>query len=157
MNFDVEYPIRKPAQLRVSFKPFVHPSQKKDDWIYQKVPLSNLYLFSGEMPENMIIHLAGLLTPFFGWKTVRIQANDFPDAIYQDIATGTNIRVEFEKRSSDFIIHDHPASECDIILCWEDDLTDSEKQHILAKNPNIRIVELKKIFFHYDIEVIPVE
>lgn len=49
--------------------------------------------------------------------------------------------VEFEFVSSHFIDHQHDPKECDIIVCWEDDLTAEKKKKILG----IEIIELKSI------------
>lgn len=153
-HFNPDYPIRTPCQLRVSFKAFWGPEEKKDKWIYEKPPRSDIFLFPTEITENMVVYLAGLLTPLFGWRTLNIQ-DLFPDATYEDITNHAIIKVEFEKQTRDFLEHQHPASGCDIILCWEDNLTKTEKdERLFAENPNLQIVELKKIFFHYDLELI---
>lgn len=152
-TFDTNYPIKTPCELRVLLKPFFSPEEKKDEWIYEKLPDSELFLFSPEIMEATVIHLAGLLTPLFGWKTLRIQ-EAFPDALYEDMSTHAKIRVEFEKNTSSFLGHQHEPSGCDVILCWEDDLTQKEKEeNLFAKNPNLKIVEFKKILFHYDFEL----
>jgi hypothetical protein len=154
--FNPEYPIRTPCQLQVLLKAFFGPGEKKDKWIYEKLPESSFFSTHAEITEGMVIHLAGFLTPLFGWKIVKVQSDIFPDAVYQDMATNSVIKVEFEKRTRDFIDHGHPPDLCDLILCWEDNLTHKEKdEYFFAKNPNLRIVELKKIFFHYDFEISP--
>jgi hypothetical protein len=156
LNLDPSYPIKTPLELKVSFKPFFGPGHEKDKWIYEKLPESSLFSTHSEITEGMVIHLAGFLTPLFGWKMVKVQPDIFPDAIYQDLATNSVIKVEFEKRTRDFVGHGHPPDGCDLILCWEDNLTQKEKdEYFFAKNPNLRIVELKKIFFHYDFELSP--
>jgi len=152
-NFNPNYPISTPTELRVLTKPLFGPEEEKDAWIYEKLPDSDIFTFSQEMPEAMVVHLAGFLTPLFGWKTLLVQ-EAFPDALYEDISTHTKIRVEFEKNTKSFLEHHHPPSECDMILCWEDNLTQKEKdESLFAKNPNLQIVELKKLFFHYDFEL----
>ena len=152
-NFNPNYPISTPTELRVLTKPLFGPEEEKDAWIYEKLPDSDIFMFSQEMSEAMVVYLAGFLTPLFGWKTLLVQ-EAFPDALYEDINTHTRIRVEFEKDTKSFLAHDHPPLECDMILCWEDNLTQKEKEeHLFARNPNLKIVEFKKIFFHYDFEV----
>lgn len=148
-----DYPIKIPCQLRVLLKPFFGPKEKKDKWIYQRVPTSNIFAFSSEITENMVVYLAGFLTPLFGWKTLKIQ-EAFPDAIYKDTVSGTIVKVEFEKDARDFLVHGHPADGCDMIFCWENSLDEKEKEEsLLNKNPDLRIVEFKKVFFHYDFEL----
>lgn len=152
-NFNPNYPISTPTELRVLTKPLFGPKEEKDAWIYAKLPDSQLFAFSQEITEAMIIHLAGFLTPLFGWKTLLVQ-EAFPDALYEDISTHTKIRVEFEKNTKSFLEHNHEPSGCDMILCWEDNLTQKEKdESLFAKNPNLQIVEFKKIFFHYDFKL----
>lgn len=149
-NFNPNYPIPTPAELRVLTKPLFGPKEEKDAWIYEKLPDSDIFTFSQEMTETMVVHLAGFLTPLFGWKTLLVQ-EAFPDALYEDISTHSKIRVEFEKNTKSF---DHDPSECDMILCWEDNMTQKEKEeNLFARNPNLKIVEFKKIFFHYDFEL----
>lgn len=152
-KFDPNYPIKTPCELRVLLKPFFGPEEKKDEWIYEKFPDSKLFRFPSEITEAMVIHLAGFLTPLFGWKTLRIQ-EAFPDALYEDINTHAMIRAEFEKNTRSFLEHRHTPSECDVILCWEDNLTRQEKEeNLFAKNPNLKIVEFKKVLFHYAFEL----
>jgi hypothetical protein len=49
------------------------------------------------------------------------------------------VYIEFEYLSSSFIQHGHEPSKCDIIVCWEDDLTESQKKTL----EGIEIIELK--------------
>lgn len=152
-KLDEEYPISTPCEVHVSFKAFFGPQEKKDAWIYAKQPESCLVWGGSELTENTIIHLAGFFTPLFGWKVIRIQ-DAFPDATYQDLNTNAIIRVEFEKTSRDFIDHHHPATDCDVIICWDDDLSEREKhEYLFSKNPHLKIIQLKKLLFHYDIEL----
>lgn len=153
LDFNPDYPIKTPCQLQVLLKPFFGPKERKDKWIYQKVPTSDIFVFSSEITESLIVYLAGFLTPLFGWKTLKIQ-DAFPDATYKDLGTDTVVRVEFEKDTRAFVEHNHPPAECDVIFCWSDNLTDKEKQGCLfTKNPNLKIIEFRKIFFHYDFEL----
>jgi hypothetical protein len=157
LDFNTDYPIRAPVELRASTKSFFGPDEKKDKWIYEQLPKCDLFLFATEITESMIVHLAGFLVPLFGWKTVKIQ-DAFPDATYQDLNTGDIIRAEFEKRTRDFIEHEHHKADadCDLIICWEDNLTEKEKaEYLFTKNAELKIIELKKIFFHYDFELRP--
>lgn len=152
-NFNPNYPISTPTELRVLTKPLFGPEEEKDAWIYEKLPDSDIFMFSQEMPETMVVHLAGFLTPLFGWKTLLVQEG-FPDALYEDMSTHSKIRVEFEKNTKSFLEHHHEPSECDMILCWEDNMTQEEKEEkLFARNPNLKIVEFKKIFFHYDFDL----
>ncbi len=61
------------------------------------------------------------------------------------------IYIEFEYRSSNFIQHKHNPSECNMIVCWENDLTDNDKKILHG----IEVVELKS--FIDDLENKPIE
>ena len=101
----------------------------------------------------MVVYLAGFLTPLFGWKTLKVQ-DAFPDATYRDPASDTIVRVEFERDARDFPAHQHPPAGCDMIFCWESTLQERERNEmLLSRNPKLRIVEFKKIFFDYDFEL----
>lgn len=69
----------------------------------------------------------------YGFKIVKAQA-EFPDAIirYKDI----EYKVEFEFKSSNFWMHKHNPTECDLIICWEDDDEYSILPIIALSNPN---------------------
>ncbi|XOA42987.1 MAG: DUF5655 domain-containing protein [Candidatus Nealsonbacteria bacterium] len=51
------------------------------------------------------------------------------------------VYIEFEYLSSNFVEHKHNPKECDIIVCWEDNLTTENKMKI----PGVEIIELKSI------------
>lgn len=56
-----------------------------------------------------------------GWEIVAIGAA-FPDAILKK--NSEEWRVEFEYRASNFVQHNHDFRQCDLIICWENDLPD---------------------------------
>ena len=79
---------------------------------------------------------------------------EFPDALFEDIKSNEKIRVEFESSSSNFLDHNHPPSGCDVIICWLDNMSRADKaRYLFAKNPDLKIIELRKIFHHYDFVV----
>lgn len=47
----------------------------------------------------------------------------FPDAL--GLRRGKVARIEFESKASNFIIHNHDKSKCDIIICYDNDLIDN--------------------------------
>lgn len=51
------------------------------------------------------------------------------------------IYIEFEYLSSNFIQHNHDPSECNMIVCWKNDLSNAEKKNLHG----IEIVELKSL------------
>jgi len=54
-------------------------------------------------------------------------------------------RIEIEKFASDFKRHGHPPEECDFIICWENDLTETE---IPEEFP--QIISLKDYILEYE-------
>ena len=52
-----------------------------------------------------------------------------------------SVKIEFEYKSSNFLIHGHDLLKCDIIVCWENDWNDCPIPIISLKN---KIKELKK-------------
>lgn len=55
------------------------------------------------------------------YDIVSIQAA-FPDAVIRDVTSGKEYRVEFEYWASNFIAHRHDVRNCDLIICWVNDL-----------------------------------
>ena len=49
------------------------------------------------------------------------------------------VYIEFEYVSSNFIQHKHDPKDCDIIICWENDLNNEQKKIL----EGIEIIELK--------------
>ncbi|MCK4654215.1 MAG: hypothetical protein KAU01_07195 [Candidatus Cloacimonetes bacterium] len=56
------------------------------------------------------------------------------------------VYIEFEYKSKNFIHHKHDPNECDIIICWEDNL----KKNDLKKLNGIEIIELKSFIIDLD-------
>jgi len=82
-----------------------------------------VYLFSDYAKKNRI-------------RVEEIRAG-FPDCIaYQKTSGGEKrIRIEFEYKAKNFLTHGHRASECDWVVCWEDNWPSAPS--------NLRIVELR--------------
>ncbi len=55
------------------------------------------------------------------YEIVSIQVA-FPDAVIRDVTSGKEYRVEFEYWASNFIAHRHDVRNCDLIICWANDL-----------------------------------
>lgn len=150
---NTDYPIRDRSLVRASYKRGFRPSDRKDPWLYVKAPKSDLFNLAEPLSETMVVHLAGFITPLFGWRTVMVR-EEFPDALFEDIRTGKKIRVEFESLASHFLDHSHSPSDCDAIICWQDNLSMGDKaRYLFTKNPDLKIIELRKIFHHYDFVV----
>lgn len=151
---DANYPIKANSYIRASYKQSLEPSDKKDPWIYMKPPTSRLFDLAEPVSELMVVYLAGLITPLLGWRTLVVR-EEFPDALVEDIESGAQIRIEFESLSSNFLGHNHSPSGCDVIICWQDNLSTTEKaRYLFATNPGLKIIELRKIFHHYDFTIV---
>ena len=63
----------------------------------------------------------------------------FPDAVVRRATSkGWELRfVEFEYKSSNFALHKHDATKCDIIVCWEHDWKGCPE--------HIEVIELRKV------------
>lgn len=151
---NVDYPIRSPSCVKVSYKHSLKPSDRKDPWVYLRAPKCDLFEFIEPISEIMVVYLAGFIAPLFGWKTLSVR-EEFPDALFEDISTGERIKVEFESYSSNFLDHKHSPSECDVIICWQDNMSMADKsRYLFTRNPNLQILELRKFFHHYDFAVL---
>ncbi|MFC1485719.1 hypothetical protein ACFL55_01670 [Candidatus Latescibacterota bacterium] len=56
------------------------------------------------------------------------------------------VYIEFEYQASNFIQHSHDPDECNIIVCWEDDLSSVDR----TKLKGIEIIELKSLIDELD-------
>lgn len=56
------------------------------------------------------------------------------------------VYIEFEYQASNFLQHGHDPSECNIIVCWENDLSETDKK----KLPGIEVFELKSLIEELD-------
>jgi hypothetical protein len=75
-------------------------------------------------PENemgVIVRFAQMCKTI-GYTIVKIRAA-FPDAIIENNA-GIQYRAEFEFMASNFISHRHDPRNCDLLICWINDLDD---------------------------------
>lgn len=73
--------------------------------------------------EMGVIVLFSYLQDVSGFNIVDIGSR-FPDAVID--VDGIEYRTEFEYMLSNFIAHGHDIRQCDIIICWENDLNDSD-------------------------------
>ncbi len=90
--------------------------------------------------EQGVVFLFGRLLNDLNMYVEEVRTR-YPDCVARRY-TGTGwkrVYVEFEFLSSNFIQHRHDPKECDIIVCWEDDLTQERKKSL----EGIQIIELK--------------
>lgn len=73
----------------------------------------------------LFVRVMGLLKP--AWCVKRLQTG-FPDGLFYDSERGVDVRAEFEYLASHFFDHKHDPQGCDVVICWENDLTPSVTQ-----------------------------
>ena len=88
--------------------------------------------------ENGVILLFGMICERMNLVVERIRP-PFPDAVVvdyrEDETRGIQKKVEFEFASSNFRRQKHISTDCDIIVCWEDDWKSHPKE--------LEIIELR--------------
>jgi len=71
--------------------------------------------------ENGVISLFSKIHKELGFPFLKVVSDKFPDCIALNYRN-KEIRLEFEKKSSDFEAHGHDPRKCDYIVCWTNDL-----------------------------------
>jgi hypothetical protein len=89
--------------------------------------------------EIGVVCLFGALAEDLGYRIESV-GHAFPDCVAKqltDVVSGVweDCRIEFEFRSSNFDLHGHDASGCDLLVCWENDW----------KRPRVDVLELKRV------------
>jgi hypothetical protein len=100
--------------------------------------------------ENGVVFLFADLAKHWRLRIEKIKPG-FPDCIaYQKSHSGDKrIRIEFEFKSRNFLIHRHDSKKCDWIVCWEHNWTYAPKR--------LGIVELRREFgLGFNIWLMPV-
>jgi len=103
-------------------------------------PINFRGLVYSPINEQGVVYLFGLVAEDLNIRVESVQQG-YPDCTgirYLGSGKWERVRIEFEYRSSQF---DHEPEGCDIIVCWEDDLSELEKK----KLKGIEIIELKSI------------
>jgi hypothetical protein len=86
--------------------------------------------------EQGVILLFAALCHDLGFMIEAIRSA-FPDALLRRRnAKGTwnSCKAEFEFKSSNFKSHKHDPNQCDLIICWEHDWQDCQKEVICLKD-----------------------
>ncbi len=95
------------------------PTILTDEPIYGE-PLSHPSVSYAPVNESGVIFLFGTVADKLGFMIQRIQT-EFPDCeAMRRIEPGRwqRVRIEFEYESRNFLAHMHPATKCDLIVCW---------------------------------------
>jgi DNA-binding transcriptional ArsR family regulator len=67
-----------------------------------------------------------------GFEIISINSK-FPDAVIAK--GGVEYRTEFEFRASNFRQHSHDVRKCDLIICWENDISETVLPVLALNNP----------------------
>lgn len=90
-------------------------------------PFSPYGLVSEPKYEQEVVFLFSKFHIKLGFPLITKIAPAFPDAEALD-ENGKHKKIEFEVMSIDFINHKHDSKKCDYIICWEDNLTEEQKE-----------------------------
>lgn len=71
-------------------------------------------------------------------KILKYDSMDFPDFVM--LENGKKVRIELEMKSSNFILHEHPISKVDKVICIEKDID--------LEIPVIELTNFKRIKFN---------
>jgi hypothetical protein len=83
-------------------------------------PLRAASLAHAPTNEMGVIYLFGMLAGELGFMVTRMQ-KEFPDCeamLQVEPGQWQRLRLEFEFESRNFLVHEHDASACDLIVCW---------------------------------------
>ncbi|HLW51208.1 MAG TPA: hypothetical protein VKW06_00055 [Candidatus Angelobacter sp.] len=89
--------------------------------------------------ESGVVFLFGMLAHRLGFRVECLQAG-FPDCeATRQVQPGRwqRVRIEFEYESRNFLTHRHPATECDVIVCWRHNWADCPAE--------LEVVELRAV------------
>jgi hypothetical protein len=77
--------------------------------------------------EQEVVVLFALLLPHLPFRLELDEVREeFPDCLawrVNDDGTQTEVRIEFELYASNFKEHGHKSEDCDLIVCWEDNVS----------------------------------
>jgi len=93
--------------------------------------------------EQGVVYLFGLVAEDFNIRVESIQQG-YPDCTairYLGKGKWERFNIEFEYNSSNFILHGHDPQNCDTIVCWNDDLSELQREQL--KKQNVDVIELK--------------
>jgi hypothetical protein len=102
-------------------------------------PTPSSWLRHEPLNEQGVVLLFGMLAKDLGYMIEAVQTG-FPDCEAKrqvGPARWQHVRIEFEFESKNFREHDHPASGCDMIVCWRHNWPDHPK--------HLEILELSRL------------
>jgi hypothetical protein len=83
-------------------------------------PLLSSPLSCSPINELGVVFLFGAVAREMGFVVTRLQ-QEFPDCeALRQVQPGRwqRVLIEFEYESRNFLVHDHKAEDCDLIICW---------------------------------------
>jgi len=101
-------------------------------------PLNFRGLIYSPINEQGVVYLFSLIAKDLNIRVESIQQG-YPDCTairYIGGGKWERVNIEFEYKSSQF---DHDPSKCDIVVCWEDDLSEDKRERLKG----LEIIELK--------------
>jgi hypothetical protein len=86
-------------------------------------PLNFRELRHEPINEQGVVYLFGMVARELGFLVESI-ATGFPDCDAKRVTRGgfyEPVKIEFEYKASNFHLHGHDPSQCDLVVCWEND------------------------------------
>ena len=83
-------------------------------------PMNTAPLAHAPTNELGVVYLFGTVAGELGFMVTRLQ-KEFPDCeamLHVERDRWQRLRVEFEYESRNFVVHEHDAKACDLIVCW---------------------------------------
>jgi len=101
-------------------------------------PLSAVKMLFSPVNELGVVALFSMYHRELGFPYFLKIQSGFPDATVVD-AKGDMKKIEFELFASNFKDHKHDPDECDVVVCWEDNLDEND-----SLRSKIKILSLKE-------------
>lgn len=122
--------------LRVNASPKEQSYKPLDDRPVLGEKIDFRGLLHAPVNEQGVVYLFGMLSRDLGFVVESVQSS-FPDCKAKRRLKDNRwqrVRIEFEHKSSNFVLHKHDITKCDLIVCWEHDWKDCPLEVISLKN-----------------------
>jgi predicted transport protein len=108
-------------------------------------PINFRGLIYSPINEQGVVYLFGLIAEDLNMRVESVQQGCPDCTVIQFLGKGRweRINIEFEYKSNNFITHGHKTKDVDMIVCWEDDLKEVDKEKL--KKEGIEIKELESL------------
>jgi len=141
--YDLEPICLLPTENPIQINPTDYGFEHKQRTVVKLTPeqykdiVSDILGMAEPTSENGVIGLFSKIHRELGFPFLKVLGDKFPDCIALNDKR-KEIRIEFEKKSSDFEAHRHDPRECDYIVCWVND------SGTLAP---VKVIELKELIY----------